>query len=111
MSTTGRSQTSGVSDREPITTVRASDAPPPKVGYGDHKLRGRRGLDVDTEDLARVQRQELRSNLVTSGGGGVRRLLRVQDVHVCRSCDSTVLQGPRRKHRCGCSGNTGRACQ
>lgn len=46
--------------------------PPPKIGYGDHLLRERRGLTVDAQDLTMVQRKELRQNITTAILGVVR---------------------------------------
>ena len=52
--------------------------PPPKIGYGDHLLRERRGLTVDAQDLTMVQRKELRQNITTAILGVVRSGLCVQ---------------------------------
>ncbi len=71
------------------TTSRAPE-PPPKIGYGDHLLRERRGLAVDAQDLTMVQRQELRQNISTAILGVVRAR-----VAVGTSCRPCAVQGER----------------
>ncbi len=74
MSETGRSYNSGTAVQSAADSgVQNDDGDAiPKVGYGDHKLRGRRGLDIDVQDLALVQRKELRKNVLAASIGGVR---------------------------------------